>query len=86
MKNNLSVAAHIIHGSSDDRFSITYAVEKLTKEEVEKANFKYMPFSEALKKYDSSKLRDGYNTLEDGEEIFFISNPAIGLWADKSKF
>ncbi len=86
LQNNLSVAAHLIHGSSDDRFSITYAVEKLTQEEVEKANFKYMPLSEALKKYDPSKLKDGYNTLEDGEEIFFISNPAIGLWADKSKF
>jgi len=86
LQNNLSVAAHLIHGSSDDRFSITYAVEKLTKEEVEGANFKYMPLGEVIKKYDPSKLKDGYNTLEDGEEIFYISNPAIGLWADKSKF
>ncbi|HOJ09423.1 MAG TPA: lactate racemase domain-containing protein [Clostridiales bacterium] len=86
LQNNLSVAAHLIHGSSDDRFSITYAVEKLTKEEVEGANFKYMPLSEAYKKYNPAKLKDGYNTLEDGEEIFYISNPALGLWADKSKF
>jgi len=86
LQNNLSVAAHLIHGSSDGRFTITYAVEKLTKEEVEKANFKYMPLSEALKKYDPTRLKDGYNTLEDGEEIFYISNPAIGLWADKSRF
>lgn len=86
LKENLSAAAHLIHGSSDGRFSITYAVEKLTREEVEGVGFNYMPLSEALAKYDPKKLRDGYNTLEDGEEIFFISNPAVGLWADKNKF
>lgn len=86
LKNNLSVAAHLIHGSSDGRFSITYAVENLTREEVEGVNFKYMPLSEALKKYDPDKLQEGYNKLDDGEEIFYISNPALGLWADKSKF
>lgn len=86
LKKNLSVAAHLIHGSSDGRFSITYAVEKLTRDEVEGVNFKYMPLSEALKKYDPDKLTDGFNTLDDGEEIFYISNPALGLWADKSKF
>lgn len=86
LQENMSAAAHLIHGSSDGRFSITYAVEKVTKEEVEGVNFKYMPLSEALKKYDPEKLKDGVNTLPDGEEIFYISNPAIGLWADKSKF
>ncbi|HHV59257.1 MAG TPA: DUF2088 domain-containing protein [Clostridiaceae bacterium] len=86
LKNNLSVAAHLIHGSSDGRFSITYAVDKLTKEEVEKANFNYMPLGEALKLYNPEKLKDGFNTLENGEEIFYISNPALGLWADRSRF
>ena len=83
---NLSVAAHLIHGSSDGRFSITYAVEKLTRDEVEGANFKYMSLDEATKRYNPQKLKDGFNTLKDGEEIFYISNPAVGLWADKSKF
>jgi len=86
LQNNLSVAAHLIHGSSDGRFSITYAVENLTKDEVEGVSFKYMPLNEAYKKYDPKKLKDGYNMLEDGEEIFYISNPALGLWADKNKF
>ncbi len=86
LANNLSVAAHLIHGSSDDRFSITYAVEKLSREEVEGVSFRYMPLAEALKKYNPEKLKDGFNTLEDGEEIFYISNPALGLWVDKSKF
>ncbi|MCM8712008.1 lactate racemase domain-containing protein [Clostridium sp. SYSU_GA19001] len=86
LQGNLSVAAHLIHGSSDDRFSITYAVEKLTKEEVEGVNYKYMPLKEAQKMYNPEKLKDGFNILENGEEIFYISNPALGLWADRSKF
>ncbi|NJD03392.1 MAG: DUF2088 domain-containing protein [Ruminiclostridium sp.] len=86
LRCNLSVAAHLIHGSSDGRFSITYAVDKLSREEVEGANFIYMPLNEALEKYDPQKLKDGFNTLEDGDEIFYISNPALGLWADRSRF
>ena len=81
LMNNLSVAAHLIHGSSDDRFSVTYAVEKLSREEIEGVNFKYAPLGEALKKYDPSRLKEGINTLENGEEIFYIGNPAVGLWA-----
>lgn len=81
LKNNQSVAAHLIHGSSDGRFSVTYAVEKLTRDEVEGVNFKYAPLEEMLRKYDPDKLKDGVNILADGEEIFFISNPALGLWA-----
>jgi hypothetical protein len=86
LRNNLSVAAHLIHGSSDDRFSVTYAVEKLTKAEVEGANFKYLELNKAYEKYNPEKLMDGYNKLDDGEEIFYISNPALGLWACKSMF
>lgn len=79
LKENLSVAAHLIHGSSDGRFSITYCTEKLTREEVEGVAFGYIPYSEAAKKYDHTKLTDGWNTV-DGEEIYYISNPALGLW------
>lgn len=86
LQNNQSVAAHLIHGSSDGRFSITYAVQHLTQEEVEGVNFKYMPFEEAIKKYNPDRLKNGFNVLEDGEEVFFISNPALGLWVDKSRF
>ena len=79
LKANLSVAAHLIHGSSDGRFRITYCTQKLTREEVEGAGFGYMPYAEAAEKYDPEKLKDGYNTV-DGEEFFYISNPALGLW------
>ena len=81
---NLSVAAHLIHGSSDGRFSITYATEKVTKEEVEGVAFGWMPYEEAVKKYDPAVLTDGYHTI-DGEEIFYISNPALGLWSYDKK-
>ena len=37
-----------------------------------------------LKRYDPEKLSLGVNQV-DGEEIFFISNPGLGLWAHKSR-
>jgi len=86
LQNNLSVAAHLIHGSSDDRFNITYAVDKLTKEEIGGANYKYLDYKETIKKYDPKKLKEGVNIMEDGEQIYYISNPALGLWAERSKF
>ncbi len=79
LKQNLSVAAHLIHGSSDGRFQITYCAGNLTEEEVRGAAFHYVPYEEMAAKYDPSKLVDGFNTV-DGEEIFYISNPALGLW------
>ena len=79
LRENLSVAAHLIHGSSDGRFKITYCAGKLTEEEVRGAAFHYMPYEQAVAKYDPTKLIDGFNTV-DGEEIFYISNPALGLW------
>ncbi len=77
---NLSAAAHLIHGSSEGRFGITYAPGHLTREEIEGVGFTYMPLDEALSTYDINVLRDGYNTVN-GEEVFFVSNPALGLWS-----
>ena len=85
LTQNLSVAAHLIHGSSDGRFHITYAPGKLSKEETESAGFGYMPLQEALAKYNISSLQNGRNFV-DGEEIFYVDNPAIGLWAYKERF
>lgn len=82
--NSLAVAAHLIHGSSDGRFSITYAVEKLTSQEIEGVNYNYLPWKEAFKRYNPVKLKEGINVLADGEEIFYINNPALGLWTSKS--
>jgi nickel-dependent lactate racemase len=85
LRNNLGAAAHLIHGSSEGRFNITYCPGHLTKEEIESVYFNYAPLDEMMKKYDPAKLKDGFNTV-DGEEIFYISNPAVGLWAYKERF
>jgi nickel-dependent lactate racemase len=86
LQENLSVAAHLIHGSPDGRFSVTYAVKQLTKEEVEGVHFGYLPFEEAIRQYPADRLKDGFNTLENGEVIYFIRNPALGLWSTKDRF
>jgi len=79
LRSNLSVAAHLIHGSSDGRFKITYCTERATEEEIRGVGFDYMPYREAAAIYDPATLTDGFHTVN-GEEIFYISNPALGLW------
>lgn len=85
LQENLSAAAHMIHGSSEGRFKITYCPGGLTREEIKSVNFEYAELSRMLKRYDPYQLRDGLNTLANGEQIYFISNPSIGLWAFKDK-
>jgi len=86
LQNNLSAAAHLIHGSSEDRFKITYCPGHLTRDEIESVNYQYANLDQMIKKYDPSVLKDGFNTMPDGEEVFYISNPALGLWAYKDRF
>ena len=86
LRANLSAAAHLIHGSSDDRFTITYCPGHLSEEEVEGVSFRYGDLDRMMKRYDPTQLRDGYNTLPDGEEIYYVSNPAVGLWAHADRF
>lgn len=82
---NLSAAAHLIHGSSEDRFKITYCPGFLSSEEINSVNFNYADLSKMMAKYNPSKLKDGFNYV-DGEKIFYISNPAIGLWSFRDRF
>ncbi len=83
--NNLSAAAHLIHGSSEGRFNVTYCPDHVSKEEIESVNFVYHDLPSMMKKYDPEQLRDGFNEV-DGETIFYISNPGLGLWAWKDRF
>ena len=86
LRNNLGAAAHLIHGSSEGRFTITYCPgDKVTAEEIRSVGFEYGDIDEMMKKYDFANLKDGINIVN-GEEIFYISNPALGLWALKSAF
>ena len=86
LRENLSAAAHLIHGSSEGRFRVTYCPGHLTQAEIEGVNFQYASLDTMLKRYDPAQLKDGFNRLPDGEEIFYISNPAIGLWAYRERF
>lgn len=85
LQENLGAAAHLIHGSSEGRFTITYCPGHLSREEIEGVGFQYADLQEMMKKYDPKTLKDGWNTV-DGEEIFYISNPAVGLWAHEDRF
>jgi nickel-dependent lactate racemase len=85
LRENLAAAAHLIHGSSEGRFTITYSPGHLSQQEIEGVGFRYAPLGETLEQYDPPGLVRGANIVE-GEEIFFVSNPAEGLWAHDGRF
>lgn len=85
LKNNLSAAAHLIHGSSEGRFKVTYCPGKLSKDEIESVGFGYAQLEKMIKKYNPDELTEGYNRMADGEEIYYISNPAVGLWSSRER-
>lgn len=86
LRANLSAAAHLIHGSPDGRFTITYAVKAISQEEIVSVGYDAADYDTLAKRYDPARLAPGYNTLPDGEEVYFIPNPALGLWIDREKF
>ena len=77
--------AHLIHGSSEGRFNITYAPGHLSKEEIEGVNFNYLDYKQAIDLYHPETMKDGFNAMPDGEEVYFISTPSAGLWTTKDK-
>jgi hypothetical protein len=90
LRKNLAAAAHLIHGSSEGRFSITYCpgkgADNLSEQEIKSVGFGYADFDEIIARYNPETLREGYNTMPDGEEVFYISSPALGLWALEDRF
>ena len=87
LQDNLGASAHLIHGSSEGRFSITYCPGPgMTREEIESVGLNYCSYGEMVARYPIDKLKDGWNTMPDGEEIYYISNPALGLWAHPDRF
>jgi nickel-dependent lactate racemase len=85
LAQNLSAAAHLMHGSSEGRFTITYCPGQMTRAEIESVGYQYADLAEMSKRYNPAQLKDGFNDLvhADGsrERVFYISNPALGLWA-----
>ena len=86
LADNLSAAAHLIHGSSEGRFRVTYCTAELSKQEVESVGYSYRPYDEAAAQYDTEKMQPGWNTDADGERFYYIPNPALGLWASRERF
>jgi len=77
--------AHLVHGSPEGRFTVTYAPGGLSKQEIESVGYQYMDVNEALARYNPATMKDGWNTMPDGEQVFFISTPSAGLWAWKDR-
>jgi len=77
--------AHLIHGSSEGRFTITYAPGHLTQEEIEQVGYKYANLAEVEARYNPATMKEGWNTMPDGEEVFYISTPSAGLWTTREK-
>lgn len=88
--NAISVQLRLIHGSSEGRFSVTYCpgkgAENLSQFEIESVGFAYADIDEVTARYNPEVLKDGFNIMPDGEGIFYISNPALGLWAYRERF
>jgi nickel-dependent lactate racemase len=85
LRHNLSAAAHLIHGSSEGRFKVTYCPGQLTQQEIESVGFQYQALDAMMDQYNPHKLKDGYNRVNN-EDVFFISNPGMGLWSEKDRF
>ena len=84
MQDLAHATAHLIHGSSEGRFTITYAPGHLTAAEIEGVNFRYADLAATLARYQPEKLKEGWNTAADGERFFFIPTPSAGLWATRA--
>ena len=86
LQSNLSAAAHLIHGSPEGRFTVRYCPGHLSRAEIEGVGFEYGGLAEMLIRYNPEKLHEGLNIFPGEDPVFFISNPALGLWAFKDRF
>ncbi len=85
LQNLTHGTAHLIHGSSEGRFRITYAPGHLSEADMKSVNFGYADLAEMQRRYDPAVMKNGFNTMPDGEEVYYISTPSAGLWATKEK-
>ena len=85
LRSNLGAAAHLIHGSPEGRFTVTYCPGHLTRQQIEDVGYQYADLDEMMARYQPEGRSDGWHTTADGERFYFIGNPAMGLWAAKSR-
>jgi nickel-dependent lactate racemase len=64
---NLAAVAHLIHGSTEGRFAVTYAPgPELSRADVEGVGFGYLPLEDALERFPPESVD--------------IPDPGLGLW------
>ena len=85
MQDLAHATAHLIHGSTEGRFTVTYAPGQLTAEDIETVGYQYADIGKTVARYEPQKRREGWNTTADGERFFFIPTPSAGLWATREK-
>lgn len=86
LQENMGAAAHLIHGSSDGRFQITYAVREISQEEICEVGYQSANYDLMARRYPPEKLQPGFQITPEGDEIFYVPNPALGLWINKEVF
>jgi hypothetical protein len=93
LAENLSAAAHLIHGSSEGRFTIRYCTDPssggpdraglLDRAAIEAVGYAWGDLEAARARYmpeGPDKQSQGWHTTAEGERYYFIRNPALGLW------
>jgi hypothetical protein len=85
MQDLAHASAHLMHGSSEGRFTVRYAPGHLRRDEIESVGFAYADLDQTLGRYDPRTMKEGWNTMADGEQVFFISTPSAGLWATRQR-
>jgi nickel-dependent lactate racemase len=88
---NLGAAAHLIHGSTEGRFTVTYCTDPssggLTRDEVESVGFEWRSLPDELACLGiDARTPTGTRTDRYGRPFEHIANPALGLWATADRF
>jgi nickel-dependent lactate racemase len=84
MQDLAHATAHLIHGSSEGRFRITYAPGYLTSADIGQVHFGYADLAAMLARYRAGQMKEGFNDVG-GERVYFIPTPSAGLWATREK-
>jgi nickel-dependent lactate racemase len=84
MQDLAHASAHLIHGSSEGRFKITYAPGHLSRADMQQVHFQFADLNETLARYPIDKMKEGFNDVG-GERVYFIPTPSAGLWATRAK-
>lgn len=86
LSSRLSAAAHCIHGSPEDRFTVTYCTGGLSRKEIESVGYRWADPGEMLERYDPRRMEGGVRTGRDGKSELYVPNPGLGLWAAADRY